>query len=177
MDSTPAVLLRKSRFSDTSLVVTWLTLAYGRVRTLAKGALQPKSRFAGVLDLFHTCDVILQRSTRSDLHLLKECSLAPDHRGIRRDYATLSLAAYFGELLELATELDHAVPELFDLLQRAVGFLATKTPTQRALVHFEEELVRLLGINHPGATAILSIGRAYHRIPSTRANTLKVLPA
>ena len=56
------------------------------------------------------------------------------------------------ELIELVTEPEHPVPELFDLLLRALGYLDTGRPTLRALLHFETELVRLLGIHgQPGS--------------------------
>ncbi|MEO6789128.1 MAG: recombination protein O N-terminal domain-containing protein, partial [Chthoniobacteraceae bacterium] len=53
MQTTAAILLRKTRFSETSLIVTWFTRDCGRLKTIVKGALRPKSRFAGVLDLFY----------------------------------------------------------------------------------------------------------------------------
>ena len=52
MDTSIAILMRKIRFSDTTLIVEWLTEDFGRLKTIAKGALRPKSTFAGKLDLF-----------------------------------------------------------------------------------------------------------------------------
>jgi hypothetical protein len=48
----------------------------------------------------------------------------------------------------------------------------------RALLHFESELVRLLGIHgQPGVTPAQAIGRAMHAIPGTRPALLKRLTA
>jgi recombinational DNA repair protein (RecF pathway) len=52
LDTTPAILLRKMKLTETSLIVTWLTEHHGKLKTVAKGARQAKSRFAGRLDLF-----------------------------------------------------------------------------------------------------------------------------
>ena len=176
MDTTPAILLRKTRFSDTSLIVTWITPDAGRIRTIAKGALRPKSRLAGVLDLFFDCEISIARSTKSDLHILREAVVRDAREGVRQDYRRFTLASYFVELIELATETDHPAPELYDLVRRAFDHLGAKPATQRALLHFESELARLLGIQHPGVTPIVAIGRAYQRVPSARPALLKALP-
>ena len=40
--SDPAILLRKMPWSETSLIVTWLTERFGTARTVARGARRPK---------------------------------------------------------------------------------------------------------------------------------------
>lgn len=176
MQTTPAILLRKTRFSDTSLIVTWFTPDMGRIKTIAKGALRPKNRFAGVLDLFFECEISIARSAKSELHTLREAELHNVREGLRRDYPRVALASYFVELIELATETGHPSPELYDLVRRAFDHLDQKPGTQRALLHFESELARLLGIQHPSLTPIVAIGRVYHRAPSARAGLLRTLP-
>ena len=175
VDSTPAILLRKTKLTETSLIVTWFTAAHGRLKTVAKGARQPRSRFAGVLDLFFDCEIQFARSRRSDLHILREVTLREPHEGLRLEYTRVALASYFVELLELITEPEHPSPELHDLLHRALGHLNANPASQRALLHFEAELVRLLGIGNPAVTPAVSIGRVYHRLPSARAGLLKKL--
>lgn len=177
MESTRAILLRKTRLSDTSLIVTWFTLDHGKIKTVAKGALRPKSRFAGVLDLFFECEICFVHSTKSELHSLREAELHDARDGLRKDYPRLGLGSYFVELLELATEHEHPSPELYDLLSRALSHLDQKPATQRALLHFERELTRMLGIAQPEVSPIVAFGRVHHRIPSTRAGLLKTLPA
>lgn len=168
METTPAIMLRKTKLSDTSLILTWLTLAHGKMKTVAKGARQPKSRFAGRLDLFFECDITIARSRKSELHTLRDADLTDPHEGLRRDYDRVALAAYFVELIELVTEPEHAVADLYDLLQRALRHINDHPASLRALEHFERELVRLLGIQHPEVSAALAIGRAYHKLPSAR---------
>lgn len=168
--------MRKTRFGDTSLIVTWLTAEHGRLKTVVKGALRPKSRFAGVLDLFYECEISYARSAKSELHTLREAALQNAREGMRADYPRVALASYCVELMELATEPEHEAPELFDLLGRLLRHLDEKPASQRAMVHFETELARMLGIAHPNLTPIVAIGRAYHHIPSARPGLLKMLP-
>ncbi|MDB4538630.1 recombination protein O N-terminal domain-containing protein, partial [bacterium] len=51
------LLLRRTPFGETSLVVHVLTPDHGRVELMAKGAHRPRSRFFGVLDWFDTLDL------------------------------------------------------------------------------------------------------------------------
>jgi DNA repair protein RecO (recombination protein O) len=176
LKSTAAILLRRTRLSDTSWIVTWLTETDGRLKTAAKGARRPKSPFAGKLDLFFLEEISYTPSRKSDLHALREVALVEPFGGLRTDYLRTQLAAYFVELIELVTEAEHPVPELFDLLLRALRYLDSGRPTQRALLHFESELVRLLGIHGQArVTPAVAIGRAYNSIPSTRPALLKRL--
>ncbi len=176
MDTTAAILLRKTKLTETSLIVTWFTEAHGRIKTVAKGARQPKSRFAGLLDLFFDCEIQFVRSKKSELHTLREVVLRQPHEGMRLDYGRVALAAYFVELIELVTEPDHPAPELHDLLRRAFGHLHEHPASQRALLHFEAELVRMLGIQgQDGVTPAVAIGRVYHRLPRARPGLLKTL--
>ena len=176
MNSTPAILLRRTRLSDTSWIVTWLTEGHGRLKTAARGARRPRSAFAGKLDLFFLDDISYVPSQKSDLHALREVVLIQPFEGLRADFLRTQLAAYFVELIELVTETEHPVPELFDLLLRALRYLDGGEPTLRALLHFESELVRLLGIHgQERVTPAAAIGRAYHAIPAARVDLARRL--
>lgn len=172
MDSTPAILLRKTRLSETSLILTWLTERHGRLKTVAKGARQPKSRFAGQLDLFFQSEIQFVRSRTSELHTLRDASLQNAYEGLRSDFERVALAAYFVELIELVTEPEHEVRELYDLFVRALGHLHAQPASVRALEHFERELVRLTGIEHPDVAPALALRRVYHRLPAPREDLL-----
>ena len=176
METTNAILLRKTKLTETSLIVTWFTAEHGLIKTVAKGARNPKSRFAGGLDLFFDCEIQFSRSRRSELHILRETLLRDPHEGLRTNHERVALAAYFVELLELVTEPDHPAPEIHDLLDRAFGFLNANPASRRPMLHFESELARLLGIRNANVTAAVAIGRAYHRLPAARAGLLKRLP-
>ena len=103
-------------------------------------------------------------------------ALREPHAGMRLDYGRVALGSYFVELIELVTEPDHPAPELYDLLGRAFGFLDAQPAALRALLHFEGELARLLGIQgQANVTPAVAIGRAYHRLPRARQALLKSL--
>ena len=105
MESTTAILLRKRKLSDTSLIVSWCTSSLGCVQTVAKGARRPKSPFAGKLDLFFEAEIQIARSRKSNLHTLREVALTNPFAGIRERYPRMQAASYFVELIEICTEI------------------------------------------------------------------------
>jgi DNA repair protein RecO (recombination protein O) len=178
MESTAAILLRKWRFSDTSLIVSWCTETRGCIHTMARGARRLKSPFAGKLDLFFLAEISIIPSRKSDLHTLAEVVLKNTFSGIRRNYRCTEVAAYFVELLEICTERDHREPELFSLVQRAFGYLDVNEPSLRAVSHFEAELARIAGVHDVRklkSNPAFALGNLFGKLPLSRTPLLKKL--
>lgn len=173
--STPAILIRLTRLTDTSLIVHWFTEGHGLIKTVAKGARRPKSPFAGQLDLFFGGEITYQHARRGELHALREVFIRHWREGLRQYYNSTLLAAYCCQLLEAAVEPEHPAPELHDLLVRALDHLNTTQPSLRALHHFERELARLLGISRPPHPADLSLRDALGALPASRGELLERL--
>ena len=179
METTPAILLRKIKLTESSLIVTWFTEAHGKLKTVAKGARRPKSPFAGRLDLFFAAEINFSRSRQSELHGLREVVVRDSREGIRQKYERTRMAAYFVELVEMTTEFEHAVPEMYDLLRRALDYLDKGEPNRRAMLHFESQLSRLLGLtgeHNAAADPAQAIVRLAGQLPRDRARILKSLP-
>ena len=178
MQSTAAILLRKRKFSDTSLIVSWCTESLGCIQTVAKGARRAKTPFAGKLDLFFETEISVVPSRKSTLHTLTEVVLRNPFPGIRQNYLRTQAAAYFVELIEICTERDHHEPELFALLRRAFGYLDQNDPTVRAISHFETELARIAGVHDAKelkADPAFALGNLFGRLPLSRTPLLKML--
>ena len=178
MESTAAILLRKRKLSDTSLIVSWCTESLGCIQTVAKGARRAKSPFAGKLDLFFEAEIQIARSRRSDLHTLTEVVLRNPFGGIRTNYLRTQVAAYFVELTEICTERDHREPELFALLRRAFTYLDANDPNLRAVTHFETELARITGVHDAKilkSDPAFALGNLFGKLPLTRTPLLKTL--
>ncbi len=180
MESTAAILLRKRKLSDTSLVVSWCTESLGVIQTAARGARRARSPFAGQLDLFFEAEIQIRRSRKSNLHTLTEVALRNPFVGIRQNHRRTQAAAYFVELIEICTETDHHEPQLFELLRRAFGYLSENDPTRRAVAHFETELARIAGVHDVKALKhdpAIALGNLFGRLPRSRAALLKSLPS
>jgi len=141
------LILRTRRLTETSLIVHWLTPDLGRLATVAKGALRPKSPFRGKLDLFFEADFSFSRSRRSDLHTLREVSLRQTHPKLRQDLARLRVAAYAVRWVELATETETPLPDVSALTRKLLEALDSKPASASGVFTFELALLTLSGFS------------------------------
>lgn len=85
-------------WSKTSHVVKWLAPC-GRIDSIVKGAVRPKSLFLGQYDLNYTCEVVYYTGGRGgSLHALRECSPLETRDWLRDDWRRLMVAAHFREM-------------------------------------------------------------------------------
>lgn len=156
------------RWSETSLIVTWLTDQFGTVRTVARGALRERSTFASRLELFERAEIVFAPSSKSTLHTLKEvapiCSIRFD------GFAPLAVASYFAELSALVSPAMQPAADICDLLRRGLNYVASNPPGEKALRHFESECARILGVLDPsGSTSPAhSLEALCGKLPRTR---------
>lgn len=171
MEQSRAILLRRYRYSENSLVVVWFTERHGKVKTAVRGATKPGGPFAGRLELFTEVEITFKPQKSGDLYTLTEVSGDPASV-LPTTYATVLAASYFAELCDLFTETMHPLPEIFHLLERALRFLRSNQPVKRAVEHFESELAKCLGIHDPEITAHRSLISVAHKLPENRARLL-----
>lgn len=85
-----AIVLARTRFGETSLLVTLFTRASGPLRFIAKGARRPKSRFGNCLEPTNHVLVVYYRKEGRDLHLLSEAELLAGFAGLRASLLRLA---------------------------------------------------------------------------------------
>jgi DNA repair protein RecO (recombination protein O) len=158
IESATGLILRTRPFTETSLIVHWLTPDFGRMATLARGARRPKSPFLGKLDLFYVADFSFSRSRRSDLHILREVGLRRLHPALRQKLALLRRATYATALIEQATETETPLPAVYDLMLRFLKHLREHPATPQAVFAFEVKLLHELGLEPDWEKARLSAG-------------------
>jgi DNA repair protein RecO (recombination protein O) len=170
------VVLRRIRYADTSLILVWFTDLHGKTKTIAKGALRANSSFAGKIDLFFHCELLLTLSRKSEIHALREVSIKSPFGGIRTNYLKTLAASYFVELIEGVSELEHPAPELYRLLLRALAYIDRQKPDIRGVLFFESELCKCLGLYTPDMhSAADKLFEACGQIPKTRAGLMSQL--
>lgn len=175
MEVTDAILIRQRPWGDTSLIITWFTKCSGKVTTIARGVKKTTSPFAGKIDLFYQSEIAYTASRKSSLHTLQEVRLLQVYDGEGLSCSNLFMGAYFADLTDFATEPGEAAPEIYDLLERAFGYLRTRASTRDALLHFEREFFRHLGVE--GGNPLDAIATYCGHLPSSRAAALKFFSA
>lgn len=91
----PAYVLHRIPFQNTSFIVDFFTVDYGRVRAVAKGARGAKSRSRSILQPFQP--LLISLSGRSDLKTLT--GVEPMHEALRLEATRLFSGLYVNELL------------------------------------------------------------------------------
>ena len=157
METTTAILIARHRLTETSLIAHWCSSECGLFKTVAKGALRPKSAFTGRLDLFVTCEVTFARSRTTDLHSLKEVHLSDARLALRGSYLRVLVASYFAELVEMVVEKETPLPEVYELLKLALDHLTNRQPSAKLITRFENRLCAVLGLGEleQGGAALL----------------------
>src|SRR5688572_27901303 len=101
MESTAAILLRKRKLSDTSLIVSWCTESLGCIRTAARGESEAQIPVVSRLDLFFETEIQISRSRKSTLQTLTEILLKNPFGGILENFRGTHVDSYYIELIEL----------------------------------------------------------------------------
>ena len=99
---TPALVLRKFEFGETSQVLHLLTRDRGRVHALAKGSLKAKSAFLGPLDVLELGEARLY-PRKEGLAILGGFERETAFPGVRKDLARLEAAFAALEVLSNAS--------------------------------------------------------------------------
>lgn len=184
IENATGLILRTYPLTETSLIIRWLTAGYGRISTVAKGARRPKSSLHGKLDLFYLVDFSFSRSRRSELHTLREATILQGHNFIRRDLGYLHQACYCASLVELATETETPLPEVFSLFVGLLECLPLQPPMPQTMLAFELKLLAELGLEPSleetrlsGGARDLALHLRQEQWPSVAALTLDPGPA
>jgi DNA repair protein RecO (recombination protein O) len=165
MEKTEAILIGRTRYAEASLIVQWCSPELGLFRTMAKGALRPKSALNGVLDLFVSAELRFVRSKSGDLHTLAEARWTNPRLGLRESYGRVLAATYLVKLIHLVAETGSPIPEIHELLIKALDYLAAKDPVPALITRFEQRLGEMLGIIPEGeiGMAAAAIEDSFHR--------------
>ncbi|MBK1791196.1 DNA repair protein RecO [Persicirhabdus sediminis] len=172
MESSRAIVIRTYSLTESSLIVVWCSEQFGLIKTVAKGAKSPKSKFAGQLDLFYLADIDIVMSRKSDLHQLREMQLERTYDGVRTSFLRTLMASYFASLLAKMCEPEHAEPRYFDLICRALNYLENGELNLRILEHFENQIAEIAGIREPNKKAYVQILDIYGDVSELRNRCL-----
>ena len=149
---TEAICLSIRPWSQTSHVVAWLTPS-GKVSTVVKGAVRPKSQFLGQYDLNYTCEILYYARAKGELHALREACPVALRENLRQSYRALALADYFRSLVQELAPTGAECRAWYEALARALDAcqgVAGGSQAESALVllvRFEIEVLRLSGLS------------------------------
>jgi len=151
---TQAIVLSVRPFSETSQVVSWLSVDCGKISTIVKGAQRPRNFFLGRYDLFYTCELLFYLRLFQGLHIVKECFPLKSRPALRSRWRGTACASYFTGLTARVTPLHAPQHDVYELLEAALDFFSEKDAERRAAVAGRAASGRpQMPQTEPGATA------------------------
>jgi DNA repair protein RecO (recombination protein O) len=143
---TQAFLLRKRDYSDTSLIVVFFTLDFGKIQFIIKGAKNKKGSFFGSFEHCSCYEISFQqRHGHHGLILLRDARLIESFSQIRGDLDRFYYASYCMELLDAFMELEDSDPALFNFVFESFNRMRHEKDLELWTRSFEIELLNHLG--------------------------------
>ena len=157
--TTDAIILREYDVRETSLLVTFFTRDFGKIKGLLKGVRGPKGPLGYQVQVFTLNRIVFYESKKADIHIVSQCDLLDFFEDIRKDIAKTGHAYYFIELVDALTEKSAESAEIFDLLLNSLNLLKTDASPKRIARILEIKLLLLSGVM-PRLDACVSCGSA-----------------
>jgi DNA repair protein RecO (recombination protein O) len=132
-----AIPLAYYPYSSTSRIVHWLTRHHGKISTLLKGALRPKSPFLGEYELFGTSELLYFAKRPHALHTAKECALLHPRPAFRTDWRAMQAASRLSALFNQTTPDEAPHPGLFEFFEELLD-LAEEYGRFPPFIHWAE---------------------------------------
>lgn len=165
---TTAVVIEVRDYGEADKIVTFYSLARGRMSGIAKGAKRSLKRFVNKLELFTLLEIHFSDSRTSSLVRLDQAELLEHFPLLRSNYARYTAGILLCELVLHWTKENDPDPGLFELLKWGLTNLqAGGRPPVWGAVLFELKLLTLLGyqpnLGGCGSCGGLSVDQAPYR--------------
>ncbi len=142
---TKAIVLRRTNYGEADRIIQFLTPDNGVMSVMAKAVRKEKSRLAGGIELFATCDITVG-SGKGDLGILTAARLEVFYSHIMTDYDRLQFGYdTIKQVTKVAATIDE--PAFYDLLEQAFTSLNNPAVDVRLTkAWFWLQLAILLGV-------------------------------
>lgn len=147
IEKTEAIVLDVRPFSNTSLMVAWLTRDFGRIVTPVRGACRPKSAFLGQIDIGYRSELLFYSHASGDVHNIRETTPLDYRQGLHSNWRAAVAAGYLCVLTEQTVDTLFDSHRFFEVLDRALTELADGKPPHDIIVKYEFALAAMQGIS------------------------------
>jgi DNA repair protein RecO (recombination protein O) len=142
-----AVVLRRQDLRETSIINTFYTKGFGKIKGIVRGVRGPHAQYGGgSLEIFARDEVVFYERKSSDIYTISQCELMEFFNPARESLKRLAYAAYMAELLDSVTALGDKNEEVYGLLLNSLRLLSGQASAKRVARIFEIKLLGLLGL-------------------------------
>lgn len=143
---TDAVVLKSMKYRETSKIVTFYTQHYGKIKAVAKGARELKSKFGAALEPMSYVSLVIYKKENRELHTISQCDVLKFFKKLTTEMERMSLGIAVIELVNAVMHDEEENQVLFKLLVNTLDQLDCATKNlQNLLYYFEIRLAELLG--------------------------------
>jgi recombinational DNA repair protein (RecF pathway) len=143
--TTEAFVLNRRDLRETSILATFYSKDFGKLKGILKGIRAERSRYGSPAELFSLNKIVFYEKTRSEFQNITQCDLIDGFFGIRKSLTALAHATYLVELVDAMTEPDEKNAEVYESLHRSFKLLAAGEDANKIARIFEVRLLSSLG--------------------------------
>ncbi len=138
------ILIKRVNFRETSLLVTFFTKEFGKIKGIIKGVRKDPKKISSNLSLCSLNEVVFYEKRNSELNLISQCDLMKDFSFLRTDMQKVSLASYILELVDTVMPLHDPNIEIFNLIISSLKSMKTGD-LEKVLYCFQVKVLSLSG--------------------------------
>lgn len=127
--TTEAIVLSTVKLRETSLITTFLTRDYGKIKTISKGVRKEGSALPVLYEPFTQVQIVFYEKHHSEIYFLSESSLIRYFHGLRGDLDKIAWASFLIELVDMLTSLRETNTTLFVMLAEVLKYLEHNPPS------------------------------------------------
>ena len=141
------ILLRRQDLRETSIILTFYTRGFGKIKGIVRGVRGPRGQYGGgALEIFSLDEIVFYERKRSDIYTISQYDLINFFNPIRESLEKLSYAMYLAELIDSVTSLADPNDDAFELLLNSLKLLEADASPRRVARIFEIKLLYLFGL-------------------------------
>ena len=179
IQTTEAVVLNRRDLRETSMLATFYSKDFGKIKGILKGIRGDRSKYGSSAELFGLNKIVFYEKTKSDFQNITQCDLTEGFFGIRKSLGAIAYATYLVELVDELTEPAEKNEEIYGLLLNSLGLLAKGSEPTKITRVFEIRLLTLLGFgptaegsNVGGIKVSLGTAQTFNRLKNAAWDSL-----
>jgi len=149
---TEAIILRRTNYGEADRILNFITPEHGKLSAMARGVRKPKSKLAGGLELFATCDVTVLKG-KGDVGTVSSARLQKFYGDILKDYERMQVGYELIKMINRAAE-TVSEPDFYYLLRDSLAYLGELSVDYRVVeLWFRLHFAAILGVGLNVATS------------------------
>ena len=143
--SDQAIVLKTYDFRETSKIVLFYSMNYGKMSGLFKGIRKDPRKFASNLEFLSINEIVFYKKIHTELHLVSQCDQKKFFASIKKDMIKFGLASFCAELINAISAVEDRNTQLYSLFVSFLEVLDQQGCGERHVYNFILRVLNLSG--------------------------------